>query len=36
MFPQAEILGHRDLPGTVPKACPCLDTRKVFGYIERM
>ena len=34
LFPKARIVGHRDLPGTVPKACPCLDTRKVFGWIE--
>lgn len=25
-FPQAEVLGHRDLPG-VKKACPCFDVR---------
>ena len=34
LFPKARIVGHRDLPSTVPKACPCLDTRKVFGWIE--
>ena len=34
LFPKARIVGHRDLPGTVPKACPCLDTRKVFGWID--
>lgn len=26
-YPDAEILGHRDLPG-VRKECPCFDTRK--------
>ena len=25
-YPDAEILGHRDLPG-VHKECPCFDTR---------
>lgn len=25
-FPKAKIVGHRDLPGTTPKECPCLDT----------
>jgi predicted ribosome-associated RNA-binding protein Tma20 len=33
-FPAAHICGHRDLPGTTPKACPCLDTAAVFGFIE--
>ena len=27
--PQAEILGHRDLPG-VKKACPCFDAAKEY------
>lgn len=31
LFPQAVICGHRDLPGTSPKACPCLDAGAVFG-----
>ena len=26
VFPKAKIVGHRDLPGTTPKECPCLDT----------
>jgi len=36
LFPKAKIVGHRDLIGTspAPKECPCLDTRKVFGWIE--
>ncbi len=25
LFPQAKVVGHRDLPGTVPKECPCFD-----------
>ena len=25
LFPKAKIAGHRDLPGTTPKECPCLD-----------
>ena len=33
LFPKAEIVGHRDLPGTTPKACPCLDAGKEFGDI---
>ena len=24
-FPKAKMVGHRDLPGTTPKECPCLD-----------
>ena len=31
MFPKAKVVGHRDLPGTTPKACPCFDAGKVFG-----
>ncbi len=27
MFPDAEVLGHRDLPH-VSKACPCFDTKE--------
>lgn len=34
LFPKAKIVGHRDLPGTTPKECPCLDAHAVFGYIE--
>lgn len=34
LFPHARLVGHRDLPGVTPKACPCLDTRAVFGYLE--
>ena len=25
LFPKAKIVGHRDLPGTTTKECPCLD-----------
>lgn len=35
LFPHAQIVGHRDLPGTTPKDCPCLNTRKVFGYLDK-
>ena len=31
-FPQAKIVGHRDLPGTTPKACPCFDAAKNFHF----
>ena len=30
LFPKAKIVGHRDLPGTTPKECPCFDAEKVF------
>ncbi len=36
LFPKAKIVGHRDLSGTTPKACPCLDAKKVFGWIEKL
>ncbi len=31
LFPRAVVRGHRDMPGAVPKACPCLDACAVFG-----
>ena len=34
LFPKAKIVGHRDLPGTTPKECPCLDAHAIFGWIE--
>lgn len=36
LFPKAEIVGHRDLPGTTPKDCPCFDAHSLFGWIERL
>lgn len=36
LFPNARIVGHRDLPGTTPKDCPCLDAQKVFGWIGKI
>lgn len=32
LFPEAKVVGHRDLPGTTPKDCPCLDAEKLFGF----
>ncbi len=36
-FPQAQIMGHRDIWGTNPakwqKACPCFDVRKEYADI---
>ena len=34
LFPKAKIVGHRDLPGTTPKECPCFDAHSIFGWIE--
>ena len=31
-YPQAEILGHRDLPG-VNKKCPCFDARTEYALL---
>lgn len=31
LFPQALIVGHRDLPG-VKKACPCFDAGSEYGF----
>lgn len=30
MFPEAVVRGHRDMPGTTPKDCPCLDAETTF------
>lgn len=35
LFPNAEIVGHRDLPGTTPKLCPCFDARRLNQEVER-
>lgn len=35
LFPKARIVGHRDLPGTTPKECPCFDAQQEYGYLER-
>ena len=32
LFPKAKIVGHRDLPGTTPKECPCLDAGSWAAY----
>ena len=32
-YPEAEILGHRDLPG-VHKECPCFDVKKWLSSIH--
>ena len=31
LFPKAKIVGHRDLPGTTPKECPCCNASELFG-----
>ena len=36
LFPKAKIVGHRDLPHTTPKDCPCLDAHALFGWIEKL
>lgn len=33
MFPNAEVLGHRDLPN-VKKDCPCFDVRKWWDSLK--
>ena len=34
LFRGAHIMGHRDMPGTTPKACPCFDARQEYGWLE--
>lgn len=36
LFPAARITGHRDLPGTEPKACPCFNARREYSWIETL
>ena len=31
LFPKAKIVGHRDLPGTTLKECPCCNASELFG-----
>ncbi len=31
LFPKAQVRGHRDMPGTLPKECPCFDVQKEFS-----
>lgn len=33
LFPKAMICGHCDMPGAVPKACPCFDARAEYLYL---
>lgn len=32
LFPHAEIVGHRDLPGATPKECPCFNAAELFPF----
>ena len=34
LFPNAKIRGHRDMPGSIPKACPCFDAEKEYDFLE--
>lgn len=36
LFPGAVIRGHRDMPGILPKSCPCFDAQAVFGHLENL
>lgn len=36
LFPKAKIVGHRDFPGTIPKACPCFDAHEELGVIKKL
>lgn len=33
LFPQAEVKGHRDMPGSTPKACPCFDCQSLLTHL---
>ena len=35
LFPDAKIRGHRDMPGSIPKACPCFDTESEYRFLEK-
>ena len=34
-FPKAVIRGHNEMPGSVPKACPCFKPSKEFAYLMK-
>ena len=34
-FPKAVIRGHNEMPGAVPKACPCFKPSKEFAYLTK-
>jgi hypothetical protein len=31
MFPQAIVMGHRDMPGARACDCPCFDATREYG-----
>ena len=33
-YPDARILGHRQLSASIRKACPCFDAREEYGAIN--
>ena len=33
-FPAAMIRGHNEMPGAIPKACPCFIPSKEFAYLN--
>lgn len=35
LFPKARIRGHRDMQGSIPKACPCFDAESEYGFLEK-
>lgn len=35
LFPKARICGHRDMQGSIPKACPCFDAEKEYDFLEK-
>ena len=35
LFPEAKICGHRDMPGSIPKACPCFDAESEYRFLEK-
>ena len=34
-FPKAVIRGHNEMPGAIPKACPCFNPSKEFAYLMK-
>ena len=34
-FPKALIRGHNEMPGAVPKACPCYKPSKEYAYMMK-
>ncbi|MCQ4912770.1 N-acetylmuramoyl-L-alanine amidase, partial [Phocaeicola vulgatus] len=35
LFPDAKIRCHRNMPGSIPKACTCFDVESEYGFLDK-